>query len=334
MGFKLSVICSADGASENFARSLFLKSSGVKLVLIGDGTQDFSAGKNSNLTEYVPTGGDTVAAFNKAIVEADAEFLLFALPNTVFAPGITEILDENAVVFNVAKSDKNGSHRLYRSGFEPYEAFVPAVGVNFVMRTDVIKTNSIVLKSADAVGFCAFAAEYAACDSFLAIDEVLLYGAENANGSVENFENICTAVSLDGGLSALGFLLWSYGKLSDAERETCFAAFSESVKPFCENEFYCAYALAAFGADLKLVKEGCRASDFVLSGMNVFYKEVTLPILADDVVRDFYGGKLSFATLRRCIAAWVYFKLYRMGGAAAKIGCKICRKLAGGELNV
>ena len=52
------------------------------------------------------------------------------------------------------------------------------------------------------------------------------------------------------------------------------------------------------------------------------------------VVRDFYGGKLSFGTLRRCIAAWLYFKLYRMGGAAKKLGCKVCSKLAGGDLNV
>ena len=48
----------------------------------------------------------------------------------------------------------------------------------------------------------------------------------------------------------------------------------------------------------------------------------------------FHGGKLSFGTLRRCIAAWLYFKLYRMGGAAKKLGCKVCSKLAGGDLNV
>ena len=45
-------------------------------------------------------------------------------------------------------------------------------------------------------------------------------------------------------------------------------------------------------------------------------------------------GKVVFGTLRRCIAAWLYFKLYRMGGAAKKLGCKVCSKLAGGDLNV
>ena len=116
--------------------------------------------------------------------------------------------------------------------------------------------------------------------------------------------------------------------------ETEFDAFSTAAKPFFENEAYSAYALAAFGIDSALLKEGCRAGEFVSAGTNAMYKEVTLPILADDVVRDFYGGKLSFGTLRRCIAAWLYFKLYRMGGAAKKLGCKVCSKLAGGDLNV
>ena len=122
--------------------------------------------------------------------------------------------------------------------------------------------------------------------------------------------------------------------IAKTEKEAEFDAFSAAAKPFFENEAYSAYALAAFGIDSALLKEGCRAGEFVSAGTNAMYKEVTLPILADDVVRDFYGGKLSFGTLRRCIAAWLYFKLYRMGGAAKKLGCKVCSKLAGGDLNV
>lgn len=333
MKFKLSVICSADGVTENFVRSLFSGSSGIQLLLVGDKAEEICETRDENSIEYIKSQDGILAAFNSAIAKVDSDLVLFALPDTVFAPEFSKAVD-GAAVFNVAKSDKNGSCRLYRSGFNAYETFTPAVGVNFVMRTDVIKAHSISLESADALGFAAFAAKYAAYDSFSTIDEVLLYGVESAKVSAENFEKMCIAVLPDGGLSALGLLLWSYSELSNADKENCFAAFSESVKPFCENELYCAYALAAFGADLKLIEDGCRASDFVLSGTNVLYKEVTLPILADAVVRDFYGGKLSFGTLRRCVAAWLYFKLYRMGGAAAKIGCKVCRKLAGGELNV
>ncbi len=334
MKFKLSVICSADGITENFIRSLFCKSSGIKLVLIGDEADGAGEELEENKTEYVKSEGDLLAAFNSAIANAESDFLLFALPETTFAPGFSEAVGDVAAVFNAAESGKNGSRKLYRNGFKAYEAFAPCVGVNFVMRTDVIKARSLSLKSADAVGFAAFAAEYSACDSFSAIDEVLVYGAEGASVTAENFARICGGVCVEGGLGALAFLLWSYGELADGDKENCFAAFAESVKPFGENELYCAYALAAFGADLKLIEDGCRASDFVLSGTNALYKEVTLPILADDVVRDFYGGKLSFGTLRRCVAAWLYFKLYRMGGTAKKIGCKVCAKLAGGDLNV
>ena len=202
------------------------------------------------------------------------------------------------------------------------------------MRSAVISEHEIKLLSASPAGFAAFAAQYAAYDSFEPIHEVLLYGAEPIKWKAESFDIIAKSVSTKGGLSALTLLLSAYCGLDKTGKEAEFDAFSTAVKPFFENEAYSAYALAAFGIDSAMLKEGCRAGEFVSAGTNAMYKEVTLPILADDVVRDFYGGKLSFGTLRRCIAAWLYFKLYRMGGAAKKLGCKVCSKLAGGDLNV
>ena len=202
------------------------------------------------------------------------------------------------------------------------------------MRSAVISEHGIKLLSANSAGFAAFAAQYAAYENFETIHEVLAYGAKPIDWNAESFDIIARSASTKGGLPALTLLLSAYSGLDKAEKEAEFDAFSAAAKPFFENEAYSAYALAAFGIDSALLKEGCRAGEFVSAGTNAMYKEVTLPILADDVVRDFYGGKLSFGTLRRCIAAWLYFKLYRMGGAAKKLGCKVCSKLAGGDLNV
>ena len=166
------------------------------------------------------------------------------------------------------------------------------------------------------------------------LHEVLLYGAKPIEYTAQTFGITAKSVSPAGGLSALTLLLSAYCGLDGAEKERAFDMFCAAAKPFFENSAYEAYALAAFNVDSALLREGCRAGEFVSAGTNAMYKEVTLPILADDVVRDFYGGKLSFGTLRRCVAAWLYFKLYRMGGAAKKLGCKICSRLAGGDLNV
>ena len=233
-----------------------------------------------------------------------------------------------------AAEENNAPRKLYRDGFSVHEAFSPAVGVNFVMRSEVINEHKIKLLSASPAGFAAFATQYAAYDSFEPIHEVLLYGTKPIDWNAESFDIIAKSVSIKGGFSALTLLLSAYCGLDKTGKETEFDAFSTAAKPFFENEAYSAYALAAFGIDSAMLKEGFRAGEFVSAGTNAMYKEVTLPILADDVVRDFYGGKLSFGTLRRCIAAWLYFKLYRMGGAAKKLGCKVCSKLAGGDLNV
>lgn len=331
--FKLCVICTGDsGAAENLAYSLITRS-GVRLVICTENAdiKKFPTAAENSRIDFAPCSVESV---NSVLASPDAPLVMFVDAGTTFAPGFVELLEDKAVVFNAAAEEKNAPRKLYRDGFSAHEAFSPAVGVNFVMRSEVISEHRIKLSSASPAGFAAFAAQYAAYENFEPIHEVLAYGAKPIDWNAESFDIMAKSVSIKGGLSALTLLLSAYSGLDKAEKEAEFDAFSAAAKPFFENEAYSAYALAAFGIDSAMLKEGCRAGEFVSAGTNAMYKEVTLPILADDIVRDFYGGKLSFGTLRRCIAAWLYFKLYRMGGAAKKLGCKVCSKLAGGDLNV
>lgn len=331
--FKLCVICTGDsGAAENLAYSLITRG-GVRLVICAENADVKkipTAAENSRI-DFAPC---SIEDINSVLASPDAPLVMFADAGTTFAPGFVELFEDKAVVFNAAAEEKNTPRKLYRDGFSVHEAFSPAVGVNFIMRSAVISEHGIKLLSANSAGFAAFAAQYAAYENFEPIHEVLAYGTKPIEWNAESFDIIARSASTKGGLTALTLLLSAYCGLDKTGKEDEFDAFSTAAKPFFENEAYSAYALAAFGIDSALLKEGCRAGEFVSAGTNAMYKEVTLPILADDVVRDFYGGKLSFGTLRRCIAAWLYFKLYRMGGAAKKLGCKVCSKLAGGDLNV
>lgn len=332
--FKLCVICTGDSdAAKDLAYSLTTRSGGVRLVLCTENadTKKIPTVAENSRIDFVSC---SIEDINSVLTSPDAPLVMFADAGTTFAPEFVGLLEDKAAVFNAAAEEKNAPRKLYRDGFSTHEAFLPAVGVNFVMRSAVIKEHGTELLSADAAGFAAFAAQYAEHESFETIHEVLLYGAKPIEWNAEGFDIAAKSVSPNGGLPALTLLLSAYCKLDRTDRETEFSAFSAAARPFFENEAYEAYALAAFGVDSALLKEGCRAGEFVSAGTNAMYKEVTLPILADDVVRDFYGGKLSFGTLRRCIAAWLCFKLYRMGGAAKKFGCKVCSKLAGGDLNV
>lgn len=330
--FKLCVICMGDsGVAENLAYSLVTRG-GVRLVLCAENAdvKKFPTTENSRI-DFAPCSVESV---NSVLASPDAPLVMFANAGTTFAPGFVELLEDKAVVFNAAAEEKNTPRKLYRDGFSVHEAFSPAVGVNFVMRSAVISEHGIKLLSANSAGFAAFAAQYAAYENFETIHEVLAYGAKPIEYTAQTFGITAESVSPASGLSALTLLLSAYCGLDGAEKERAFDMFCAAAKPFFENSAYEAYALAAFNVDSALLREGCRAGEFVSAGTNAMYKEVTLPILADDVVRDFYGGKLSFGTLRRCVTAWLYFKLYRMGGAAKKLGCKICSKLAGGDLNV
>ncbi len=331
--FKLCVICTGDsGVAENLAYSLVTRG-GVRLVLCAENAdiKKFPTAAENSRIDFAPCSVESV---NSVLASPDAPLVMFADAGTTFAPGFVELFEDKAVVFNAAAEEKNTPRKLYRDGFSVHEAFSPAVGVNFIMRSAVISEHGIKLLSANSAGFAAFAAQYAAYENFEPIHEVLAYGTKPIEWNAESFDIIARSASTKGGLPALTLLLSAYCGLDKTGKEDEFDAFSTAAKPFFENEAYSAYALAAFGIDSALLKEGCRAGEFVSAGTNAMYKEVTLPILADDVVRDFYGGKLSFGTLRRCIAAWLYFKLYRMGGAAKKLGCKVCSKLAGGDLNV
>ena len=331
--FKLCVICTSDsGAAENLAYSL-ITCGGVRLVICAENAdvKKFPTAAENSRIDFAPC---SIEDINSVLASPDAPLVMFADAGTTFAPGFVELFEDKAVVFNAAAEENNAPRKLYRDGFSVHEAFSPAVGVNFVMRSEVVSEHGIKLLSASPAGFAAFAAQYAAYENFEPIHEVLVYGAKPIEWNAESFDIMAKSVSTRGGLSALTLLLSAYCGLDQTGKETEFDAFSTAAKPFFENEAYSAYALAAFGIDSALLKEDFRAGEFVSAGTNAMYKEVTLPILADDVVRDFYGGKLSFGTLRRCIAAWLYFKLYRMGGAAKKLGCKVCSKLAGGDLNV
>lgn len=128
----------------------------------------------------------SLEAVNSVLASPDAPLVMFAEPNTTFAPGFVGLLD-GAAVFNAAESEIDAPRKLYRDSFSEHEAFSPAVGVNFVMRSEVISEHKMELLSADAAGFAAFAAEYAAYESFKPLHEVLLYGAKPIEYTAQTF---------------------------------------------------------------------------------------------------------------------------------------------------
>ena len=207
--FKLCVICTGDsGAAENLAYSLITRG-GVRLVICAENAdvKNFPTAAENSRIDFAPC---SIEDINSVLASPDAPLVMFADAGTTFAPGFVELLEDKAVVFNAAAEEKNTPRKLYRDGFSAHEAFSPAVGVNFIMRSAIISEHGIKLLSANSAGFAAFAAQYAAYDSFEPIHEVLLYGTKPIDWNAESFDIIAKSVSIKGGLSALTLLLSAY----------------------------------------------------------------------------------------------------------------------------
>ena len=97
--FKLCVICPGDGdAAVNLAYSLLTREDGVRLVLC---TDNADAGKFPKPAETgrLDFAHGSLEALNSVLASPDAPLVMFAEPNTTFAPGFVGLLD-GAAVFN------------------------------------------------------------------------------------------------------------------------------------------------------------------------------------------------------------------------------------------
>ena len=142
--FKLCVICTGDsGAAEDLAYSL-ITCGGVRLVICAENAdiKKFTTAAENSRIDFAPCSVESV---NSVLASPDAPLVMFAYSETTFAPGFVELLEDKAVVFNAAAEEKNSPRKLYRDGFSVHEAFSPAVGVNFVMRSEVINEHKIKL---------------------------------------------------------------------------------------------------------------------------------------------------------------------------------------------
>ena len=102
-----------------------------------------------------------------------------------------------------------------------------------------------------------------------------------------------------------------------------------------KTEAYSAYALAAFGIDSALLKRRLPRRRVRLGGARTpCTKEVTLPILADDIVRDFTAASSASALCAAASPRGSISKSSTEWAERRSSAAKSAQKLAGGDLNV
>ncbi|MBO5421328.1 MAG: hypothetical protein J6A67_05235 [Clostridia bacterium] len=340
----VSVILPAVSSDEKFQRfcsSLFSGNLSIEL-LVCDNLGKLNI--NADYAEYVSviSSENRTEAINTAVGAASGKFLMFSDDSVIFAPEAIEKLivasGGKSAVCNVGIIAAGECSKAFTDNFSAEDTATKPLFFNHLLSTRIVKSNSIQLCGSDSLSLMLFIADYYRFDSFNACKEVLMYtDIKTEFGVAESvlyLTEYATAFRLtDNSTATLFFISTVLSALLPSLNEAFFLLLKNIIREFSGNDMLMSWIRAAYGIDTYLLcDENSVYADFKFNGANIFYKEVTLPMLPDAVVRNFYSGKYGVSMLKKCIGAWLYYKFYcQKDGFLKKFGCKLGRKLLGGD---
>ena len=281
-------------------------------------------------------------AFRIAVVNSEGQFVVFGNENAVYAPETFEKLivasQGKMSACNVGLINADGAGKLLCSDFTVGDLGCIPVYCNYLISKDIIKKNSIVPCGADSLSVRLFISDCLRYENCVCFDEVLVYLAtgtsEDSRTAIAYLPEYAEIFRLTGNnVATLNFINIVISELLPAITAETYAVLKKVICVFKEDMMLLEYIRSKYRVDTQLLcDEYSSFEDFNYDGKDIFYKEVALPLLPDSVIRNFYSGKFGIDVLKKCIGAWMYFKFYRRkDDFIKKIGCKLSRKLLGGD---
>lgn len=298
-------------------------------------------------TEYadkirVFTSDNIDDAFRSAVANANGKFVLLSDENAVYAPEALEkmiVASQGGIsVCNAGFVNSDGASKLMCSNFTVGDLGCVSVYCNYIIAKDIIAKNSIVPCGSDCLSIRLFIADCMRYENCNCLDEVLVYLSSNVvTDSKKVFAYIpeyAEIFKLTGNsVATLNFVnIVLYTLLPCLTNET-FSLLKTVIRFFEDDFMLVEYIRSKYRIDTDMLcDEFSNLDDFKFGSTDIFYKEVTLPLLPDTVIRNFYSGKFGIDVLKKCIGAWMYYKFYRRkDDFVKKIGCKLSLKLLGGD---
>ncbi len=343
----LSVILPAVTDSEKIVRfcsSLFSGNTPAELLICGETDSSFFEKIPQEYTQRIVlvNAEDKVQSVSRAIEISRGNFLMFSDESVIFAPDAIEKMivasGGNSAVCNAGIISNGECNKAFSESFSLEDAAGKAVYFNCLLSTDIIKNNALSLCGTSALAIMLFIADYLRYDTCNVLHEVLVYSDSVNEYSfddtityVEEYSKIFSLTQND--KASLFFIKAVFSALLTDINTQTFEALKNTVRAFRNSELILAWIRASFGVDVDmLLDENSYFGDFKVNGMNVYYKEITLPMVPDSVVRNFFSGKYGVDMLKKCIGAWLHYKFYcRKDGKLKTLGCKLSRKLLGGD---
>lgn len=334
---------SDDDKLKQFCISLFAANNVCELMLCHNVDSAIFHDFDSEILNRIKifSGDNNVSAFRKAICEASGDFILISHVHTLYAPDALCKMAETggACVCNIALTDGKECSNLFRDNFTFNELSSCSVYSNYLLNTGIIRQNNLLPNGTSPFEILSFIACYSLYDSISLIHETLAYTDCIEDSDTADFSLCPEYASLyhaecnpDITYFYLRNLLTHF--LMQPNKDD-FLLIKKSLFPFADDGAVLAWIEATFQIDARLLcNTNSTFEDFQFVGTHIYYKEKTMPLMDNDVVMNFYAGRFGIGTLKRCIAAWAYYKLYRRkNGFIKKVGCKMCKRLLGGDFN-
>lgn len=340
----VSVILPAVSSGEKFNRfcsSLFSANLSIELLVCDNSGQ---LNVNEEYTGFVAivSSENKTDALNAALSAVKGKFVIIADDSVILAPdALKKLIVASAgksSVCNAGLIADGECHKAFIENFQSEDAASKPMYFNHLLSADVIRKNQLLFCGSDELSFMLFLADYYRYDDFTAINEVLMYTDEKKvygfEESIVYLPEYANAFALTGNATATMFFLSAVlSAILPSMNEQLFVVLKKIINEFSEDKLLLAWVKSAYGIDTQLLcDENSSFAQFSFSGSGIFYKEVTLPMIPDAVVRNFYSGKYGVDMLKKCIGAWLHYKFYcRKDGFLKKLGCKLSRKLLGGD---
>ncbi|MDD6275452.1 MAG: hypothetical protein PUB20_01300 [Clostridia bacterium] len=327
-----------------FCTSVFSYSNIAELLLCHIDDSEALAEMDSSILNNIKafSGNDNYSAFCKAISEAKGDYILISDINCIYAPDafIKMTNSGKACACNIGFTDGNKCDNLFRENFTFDELASRSKYSNYLLKTDVIRQNQLLPKNISPFEILSFIAAYSVYDEIESIHETLVYTDLLIENESVDF-SFCPDASFFFKASANDKSTYFYlrnviSRYISNPTEDSFYLIKESLIPFSDSYATVSWINSTFHIDTELLYNAdSKFEDFEFSGRDIYYKEKTMPLIDNDVVMNFYAGKFGVNTLKCCIAAWAYYKLYRRkNGIIKNFGCKLCKRLLGGDFNV
>ncbi len=287
---------------------------------------------------------NAVASEIEAFCAARGQFMMLSDVSVIFAPKAFEKMivasRGGAAAANVAIIKGGESAKAFSENFYTDELGNKAVYFNHLLLTDKVKDNISFCES-DSLSQMLFIAYYYRYDTVTPVNEVLFYTDSEPqydySQALPYLPQYADAFKVTANDKASTFFLRAvFSAVLPNLTVEAFEILKAVTATFADDYLTLSWLKNTFGVDsFALADESTVFADFKYNGTGVFYKEVSLPVAPDSVVKNFYFGKFGIDTLKKCIGAWGYYKFYRRkDDFIKKLGCKIFKRLLGGDFDV